>query len=847
MAPRAVCISTNDHVVRWHRTNPCEYVYSTSPRYQISDTHDVCIELDLLNGPAGVLPDPSSECPRVIIRSSPLPMPMKDHMDNVPTRSRAFENCSSDDAEAALSCLLYGIFGHDSFREGQLESITELLRGNDSMVLLPTGAGKSLIYQFAGLCMPGKTLVVDPLVSLIEDQKASLAELGIDRVEGLTSYNSHLSKTADAFFVLVSPERLQREPFRNELTAHATTMPINLAVVDEAHCVSEWGHDFRTAYLNFGRLLRKTCNGSLGVPPLLALTGTASRAVLVDVMFQLGVDESGTEIIKPLSFDRKELRFQVVRETPATALSALKSQLTALPLRFRETYSSFYEPTGDTNTYSGIIFTTTVGGRRGIDKIRAVLDAEQLDYGCYSGRTPKSYHGESWETLKRKNAQAFKDNEDTIMLSTNSFGMGIDKPNVRWILHVGLPMSLEGYYQEVGRAGRNGQTAHCVLIMVEQDEQHNRRRLSGGAAINRTNRYDRNDDIDTALYFHKRSFPSPSKELQTVNTIYSLLKNGARDIPLESDEHKLREEHTERALHRLAVLGIVDDYTLSGYGKTAKASVDFRSLDAAVIEENLARYITRRLPGQATEISRELPADNPSTEMALESCAKYLIDFIYGTIEQARLRSLKEMWLVASQAADAPDEGGEQLRQRILEYLTEGDLTKTILELAESSLFSVQDWIAHWEQTVDVNSRVEWRAGAARLLSSYPDHPGLLISRGLMEGWLPDGDITEFETNLAKAFGQLARINLPAQDTQNLVMWLLAQSYATYSHQACIIKAAQQYSHSQFAATEWLSQSWHEDQSLSILYLHHSLQEFNRWMSSWGKSHHFSFTTEPYS
>ena len=162
--------------------------------------------------------------------------------------------------------------------------------------------------------------MVDPITSLIDDQISGLAEHGIDRACGITARNSgeSLDTADDAYFLFVAPERLQRQRFRDLLAASARSFPVSLVVVDEAHCVSEWGHDFRTAYLNFGRTVRRVCDPSgLGAPPILALTGTASRAVLSDVLFQLGISgDSPDSIVSPASFDRPELAYEVRRTSP---------------------------------------------------------------------------------------------------------------------------------------------------------------------------------------------------------------------------------------------------------------------------------------------------------------------------------------------------------------------------------------------------------------------------------------------------------------------------------------------------------------------------------------------------
>ena len=276
--------------------------------------------------------------------------------------------------------------------------------------------------------------------------------------------------------------RLQRQPFRDELKERAQISPVNLAVVDEAHCVSEWGHDFRPAYLNFGKVVRSACAGALGEPPLLALTGTASRVVLTDILFQLEItNDHEHTLIQPESFDRSELAYQVIRSTTADQEATLRGELRALPARFNAVGATFFEPTGrNWDTYSGVVFIPTVNGRHGLqDTLKEVRSVARSAVG-YSGGRPRDVSFGDWNRQKTHNAEAFKNNRASVIVATKAFGMGIDKPNIRWVLHYGLPSSIESYYQEVGRAGRDRRPAHCVLLLTEDDPERNSRRLSDG-------------------------------------------------------------------------------------------------------------------------------------------------------------------------------------------------------------------------------------------------------------------------------------------------------------------------------------------------------------------------------
>ena len=264
------------------------------------------------------------------------------------------------------------------------------------------------------------------------------------------------------YYILHSPERVQSPAFRNALRALAEVALVNLAVIDEAHCVSEWGHDFRPAYLHLADNLRRFGRDETDAPPpLLALTGTASRAVLRDMLADLGIDKNRSDaLIRPESFDRAELTFEVVRTAPPEDPKAkLRGVMNTLPHRFRLPRGEFFRRSGR-NTASGIVFVPTVTARDyGLKDAReAVRSATKTQVTMYSGGPPKGFERASWDAVKRKNASSFKQNVVPILVATKAYGMGIDKPNVRYTVHFGMPSSLESFYQEGRASGTRSQT-----------------------------------------------------------------------------------------------------------------------------------------------------------------------------------------------------------------------------------------------------------------------------------------------------------------------------------------------------------------------------------------------------
>ncbi|MBR5547095.1 MAG: RecQ family ATP-dependent DNA helicase [Clostridia bacterium] len=330
--------------------------------------------------------------------------------------------------------ILKQIFGHDEFREGQEGMIDQLLNGYDVLGVMPTGAGKSICYQIPALLMEGITLVISPLISLMKDQVMSLKACGVPAAY----INSSLTpgQQAEAIrragngaykVIYVAPERLEMPSF----VWFAQHTNISLLAVDEAHCVSQWGHDFRPSYLHIAEFIEKLPKR----PPVAAFTATATRQVRTDIIQLLRLQEP---YCLTTGFNRPNLRFGSVK--PTDKFNMLLSFL------------------GDTDGDCGIVYCNT---RKTVEDVTLRLIEE--------GYIATRYHAGLTDAERQANQDAFQYDRAKIMVATNAFGMGIDKSNVRFVVHYNMPRNLESYYQEAGRAGRDGQPAECLLLYSGQD------------------------------------------------------------------------------------------------------------------------------------------------------------------------------------------------------------------------------------------------------------------------------------------------------------------------------------------------------------------------------------------
>ena len=657
-----------------------------------------------------------------------------------------------------IEYFLTRIFRKTRFNEGQFEAIDLALQGRDAVLLLPTGAGKSIAFQLAALLLPGRCLVVDPLISLIRDQVEHLQAYGIDRVTSITSELRDQASRAtayelllsgDSLFYYVAPERLQMTRFREQLRAMIHSTPISLIVVDEAHCVSEWGHDFRTSYLRLGRTAREVTRSGLWIPPLMALTGTASRSVLKDAQRELEVLDVES-VITPKSFDRPELHYTIVRcdsDEKDTNLKALIKH--RLPGKFGVPSEAFFR-TGRGNAYCGLVFCPHVNYKFGVDNVAEELRQAGVEVGLYSTGIPRSMRGRgtSWDQVRRDFEKAFKGDELPVLVCTNAFGMGIDKANVRYTIHYGLPGSIEAFYQEAGRAGRDRAQAECILIVSDETVRRMPQLLSPQLSVEDVEELvaglkpGENDDVVRTLWFHGNAFPGEEAEVETMRQVLEDLRpaSGPDVRTIERGESN-GSDAREKALHRLLLLGVVEDYTVDHASKTYGVKLAGASGDKII--EAYTHYVSTYQEARALQErakAEQVPRDD--WESFALGVSSLLVRFIYEVIEQGRRRAIAEM--VAACRVDGEDE----FRSRVLRYLEASEYSERLEALladASGGLGAIPEVM---EEVLSPRDASEVRGQVSRYLESYPDQPALLMLRALSEAVCDDTDWDAVEQNL---------------------------------------------------------------------------------------------------
>lgn len=727
-----------------------------------------------------------------------------------------------------LTFLLRQIFRKNNFRPKQEDIISRTLSVKDTVGLLPTGSGKSLCYQLSTLLQPGISIIIEPLKALMVDQHRNLKNALIDNCVYINSDIDAAKKEtierrwakSEYQFIWISPERLQIREFRMYLQELTHRIPVIYAVIDEAHCVSEWGHDFRTSYLMMRNTILKYCEYQGRKPIFYALTATASETVLKDIVNELVPNRVDNPIIRPFTFDRKELNFRIYRCNSSQKFEHFTEAIGDICTTFDIDTNVLFEPNGK-DTKSGLVFCPHVNSTDySISQVSSKISdhynfgeiVEQIEiqtplcekcgdemverigpygtfWGCpnypqcnnteqysdgeltyydrlhmFGGKPVEGFDAGAWDDYKIKAQEEFVEDKVPLMVSTKAFGMGIDKPNIRYTIHYNIPSSLEAFYQEAGRAGRDRKEAVNVIIFSDDSSEDARNRLSTKRTASEVRNMpqiarEQEGDIHRMLFFQTLSFQGFEKELEAVRQLlnfslaepYLELNDGETAQIIVTDQGN----NTEKAIYRLSLIGLVVDYTID-FSNPRHYHVVVKKQPAEKLSNVLRDYIKRHGITQRVEIDLKRHIETKAKfykyvksreyNHFVTKCCAVLLEYIYATIEPQRRRALLNLF-------DALDSGDpNKFRNDMLRYLSPDEkYNQMYVKFPDRD--TPAEWNLIFEEADNEDSRNKLLGVTLRYLESYPNNMGLLIISTGLRLSLPDEDPTlaqdDFDTALS--------------------------------------------------------------------------------------------------
>ncbi len=657
----------------------------------------------------------------------------------------------NDDIETeTLIFFLKYIFGYDNFREGQLDSLKRVLSGKDTITLLPTGAGKSLIFQLATFLMPGIAVTIVPIKSLMQDQVENLERKGISRAINLSGdiesrkekdYIQKLIYGGQYLFIYIAPERFLINDFRNSLREFTKKYLISLIVIDEAHCVSEWGHDFRPAYLTVGKNSRIYCKNNDGsTPPLIALTGTASENVLIDVKEDLDIKDENA-IISPETFDRKELHFNIIKcDSDEKYLNVKKIIESDLPKKLQK--EKLLETNGKL-TNSGIIFcpftTNKESNPRGVEFF---VERINEDFGNIA----KPYY--SSENNRIINARFFQSNKFPLLVATKGYGMGIDKPNIRYVIHINLPPSIEAFYQEAGRAGRDRNHSECYVIYSCDDKEKIEKLFDLNTSLDDIksicNQKCRWDDVRSLFHFHNSTFKGKTDEMEIIKGIL----DDIGDLEKEYQPYKSKFEKIivnlkgdelfrakQKAIFRLTAIGVITNYGVD-YASN-EFSLKINKISKRNVIQSYYTYVKKYNQLRAKKEKKTLE-DNIDLDVKdfIIFCCELFLNYVYDYYEKGRRQALATMYNSLENALKS-DEPDKIFREEVCNFLKR-TYSKQLVAIAnakniEEMMHQINEFFEGSNKTDSLIKPVSdiksLHAQTSRTLEDFPESMGLFLLR----------------------------------------------------------------------------------------------------------------------
>ena len=673
-------------------------------------------------------------------------------------------NEESDDLEN-LEFFLENIFGYDKFNNGQISIIQNVLENNTTIGLLPTGGGKSLTYQLACLLQPCISFVVCPIKSLMYDQIRDLDQAYIQNVESINSDVIGAERTeildnyinGKYFFVFISPERFQTKDFRERLIAINSQLNFSYAVIDEVHCLSEWGHDFRTSYLNLSSTIKKYCPSI----NFLGLTATASVNVLKDIQLEFNINQKNVKTLT--DYTRPELEFIVIND------HGKKYQEIKTIVENHNQEDNLFDLDSE-NPKCGLIFTPFVNSGNGCFDLASKLTTNfKAPVKFYSGSKPKNYQNDlDFEKYKLKVQDEYKQNKFSLLTATKAFGMGINKKNISFTVHYGMPASMESLYQEAGRAGRDKSDAKCYVLLTKENPETDVETIFNPESTYEEIQTLRDQvgwngrDVFRQIFLYQNGLDSISNELELVTQLHNIYSESGTSKVVSASSLASNKAKVEKAIYRLSNLGVILDWTVDDFFNGV-FTVTYNTFTEESIKSSLLKFIKKYVDDfefdNHSDRIKYTDILNNTEFPKFERLVKILLQWSYDKFGTNRRESLKNVYENCLKYDDTI-EGKESFKKSLEAYFKFTEATYILQHIAENNNKDLTKWfeVLYDENNNFLNkdSLIDLKGNLQRFLESFQSNTGLNLINGLTILLLEESFNKIEESRFSKSFDTIS-------------------------------------------------------------------------------------------